>query len=82
MKCINELLKTNSNYKRIGNHRKEREGHITKYYYHYTPIVVVDDLRKTFKTNNGGWGTISTTRAINAYRRELLSIGFRELIEA
>jgi len=82
MKCINELLKSHCNYKKIGNHRKEREGHITKYYYHYTPIVTVDSLKRTFKTDNGGWGTISTTRAINAYRRELTSIGFRELIEA
>ena len=82
MKCVNELLKSNCNYKRIGNHRKEREGHISKYYYHHTPIVIVNDSEKTFKTDNGGWGTISTTRAINAYRRELTSIGFRELIEA
>jgi len=27
-------------------------------------------------------GAISTTRAINAYRRELTNIGFKELIEA
>ena len=56
---------------KLGNHRKEVEGNFTKYIYHWTAIVVVNEDEKTFYTDHGGWNTQSTNRAINSYRHQL-----------
>ena len=54
---------------RVGNHRVESFNQwgrtINNYIYHNTIICAVNENEKTFRTSNGGWGTQSTTRAIN-----------------
>lgn len=59
--------------KKLGNHRVEiHEDTVQRWYYYYaTPIVKVDYLNETITINDGGWGTSSTTRAINSYLRNL-----------
>ena len=77
MKAIEQLVKGKK--KKVGNHRVEQEGNIRRFIYHETAICTADCLQKTFTTDNGGWGTQSTTRAINAYRRELKAQGYKEV---
>lgn len=61
---------------KLGNHRKEVEGNTTKYIYHWTAIVTVNESNKTYTTNDGGWGTRSTKAAINDYKRKLNDLGY------
>lgn len=71
---------------KVGNHRVESFnecGHtINNYIYHSTIICAVNENEKTFRTSNGGWGTQSTTRAINDYRKYFKSCGYRDLDES
>lgn len=55
---------------------------VKDYIYHSTPICTVNEDRMTFSTDNGGWGTQSTTRAINDYRKYFKSCGYRDLNES
>lgn len=70
LRAIEQLL--NGERTVVGNHRCEtsnESGHeIEKYYYHSTAICTVDRNIQIFTTDNGGWGTSSTSRAINDYR--------------
>lgn len=51
---------------RQGNHWMQVENGVIRYYYHNTAICTIKDGRAVY--NNGGWGTTSTTRAINSYK--------------
>lgn len=68
MKAIKQLLNSSTS-KTIGNHSKElsQDGNVIKYIYHVTAIVIVNQLDRTITIDNGGYGTSSTTRAINSY---------------
>lgn len=76
MKAVENLIKSDRD-KKIGNHRKEIAGNTTRYIYHWTAIVTVDEAERTFTTDNGGYGTRSTTCAINDYKRKLSAIGYK-----
>lgn len=70
---------------KVGNHSKKipminRDWE--DFYYHATCICSVYHDTKSFKTDNGGWNTQSTTRAINDYRKYFKSCGYRDLNES
>jgi hypothetical protein len=77
MTCINNLLSGKA--KKQGSHRVERKGNMTEYIYYSTAICTVNETTKTFITSNGGYGTQSTTRAINCYKKELTYKGYTEV---
>lgn len=57
--------------KKLGNHRVEIQSNGEKWFYYYaTAIAKVNFSNRTITINDGGWGTSSTTRAINSYLRE------------
>ena len=46
------------------------------FYYHLSPVCVVNLCTKTFKLDDCGYKTSSTTRTLNAYLDELTARGF------
>ena len=76
MTTITNLIQATTN-KKQGNHRKEIKGIFSNYIYHSSIICTVDEIKKTFYTNNCGYGTRSTTRAINEYKRQLTMQGYQ-----
>ena len=62
--------------KTIENHKVEifASGKAT-FIYHWTPICIVDENGSVTITN-GGWKTVSTTQACNAYKAEFTSHGY------
>ena len=72
LKAVKDLVTSEHDLTR-GNHRVEYtevNGHYTaNFWYHSTIICSVDFHDETFKTDNGGWSTQSTNRAINDYRK-------------
>lgn len=74
MRTVEKLLNASRDMK-SGNHRVEHItnnfGHeVRKFYYYATVIAYVNDTKRTF-TIDASYGSSSTTRACNAYRREL-----------
>lgn len=70
---------------KVGNHSKKllmNNRDWEDFYYHSTCICSVDHNSKSFKTNNGGWGTSSTTRAINDYRKYFIGLGYKDCTES
>jgi len=51
---------------KAGNHRFELVEGVARFYYHNTAICIVGN--GATKYTNGGWNTLSTTRAINSYK--------------
>ncbi|WP_090739315.1 hypothetical protein [Paenibacillus sp. Mc5Re-14] len=81
MKTVQQLAQAN-NDKKIGSHQvkysKQEEG--TRFFIYYnTTICTVDDVNKTFSID-ASYGTQSTTRACNAYRRHFLDEGYSEIV--
>lgn len=70
MKTVEKLLQAD-NSKTLGNHQVIVSGNKRKFIYHSTVICEVDDSNRTFKLDNGGYWTSSTSRALSAYRNEL-----------
>lgn len=69
MKCIDTLISSKKN-KRVGNHSLEITDDGTElYYYYWTVICEVNHTKGQIIINDGGYGTSSTTRAINDYLR-------------
>lgn len=69
LKACEKLLDYNGtkNSMKVGSHRVEKSHNFEKYFYHWTCIYkVLHDERKII-IDNGGYGTSSTTRAINSY---------------
>lgn len=60
----------------VGNHSVKSGELVDRYYYHNTAICVVNRKERRFYTDNGGWATSSTTRAINNYTSYLKSLGY------
>lgn len=79
MKTVVNLLNADGDSKKLGSHKMERRGNVRGFIYYSTEICTVDDLSKTFSVQNGGYGTQSTTRAMNAYRKELEYEGYNEI---
>lgn len=79
MTTVYNLVHTSASRKTLGNHRMERTETGRNFIYHWTTICTVNDVDRTYHTDNGGWGTSSTTRAINAYKREFNSMGYTEV---
>lgn len=70
MQTVKNLSQSDRN-KKLGNHRVEIQDNGEKWFYYYaTPIAKVNYSNRTITVDNGGYGTSSTTRAINAYIRE------------
>ena len=60
-----------------GNHRvKSYSNNTREFIYHSTVICTVNDSTRTFNTDNGGWNTQSTTRAINSYKQAFTEKGY------
>lgn len=82
MKTMKNLLNADGD-KTLGNHyvtnKTNNFGHqLRAFTYFSTVICLVNDTKKTF-TIDDSWGSQSTTRACNAYRRELTSQGYEEV---
>ena len=75
MKTVKALLSA-SNNKTAGNHSVKHIGTMRYFRYHESIICYVNDYTKQFSVNHHGWFTQSTTRAINAYKRELTNSGY------
>ena len=84
LKAIEQLVTGERTH--VGNHRvesfNERGQTIDNYIYHCTVICTVNENERTFKTSNGGWGTSSTTRAINDYRKWFKDRDFSEVFNS
>ena len=61
-----------------GNHGFNRveSRNMIEFYYHLSPVCVVNLRTKTFKLDDCGYKTSSTARTLNAYRYELTARGF------
>jgi hypothetical protein len=79
MTAIDNLVSAKNN-KKAGNHKVEFVfgGNARNFIYYWTTICGVDDVAKTFYIDSS-YGTQSTTRTCNAYRREFLSRGYKEV---
>lgn len=77
--AIRTLTESNT-AKRVGNHAVtiSRDG-CKHFIYHATEICTVDPVARNFTTDNGGWNTQSTNRAINDYRRYYTAMGYTEV---
>lgn len=81
MKAIKTLIEAAFNgvaTARKGNHGfiRDEGRYMIVFYYHMSPVCVVDLMTHTFKLNHCGYHTSSTTRTLNAYRDELTALGF------
>lgn len=75
LKSVEKLVKGDA--KKVGNHcTVKHDNGIQEFFYYATAICTVNHSLKTFTTDNGGWGTSSTSRAINDYIREFTSRGY------
>ena len=86
LKAVEQLVKGYRNC--IGNHRVEHSEDtygskhtIDRYYYHSTAICTADITTQRFTIDDGGWGTQSTSRAINDYRKWFISHYYDEVFD-
>lgn len=81
MKTVQTLVKANNDMK-VGNHQvkhsKQEEGG-RFFIYFDTTICTVDDENKKFWID-ASYGSQSTTRACNEYRKHFLAEGYSEII--
>lgn len=78
LKSVEKLI--NAEAVKVGNHSRKDFGSVVEYYYHQTAIIIVDSVQHTVIVNDGGWGTSSTTRAINSYLEYYKPMGY-EIID-
>lgn len=71
LKTVEKLVNAKGNMK-IGNHSVEHIGNSRRFYYYGTAICVADDKYRLVYFDNGGYFTLSTTRAINSYKEYFL----------
>lgn len=74
-----KMLVTADHNTTMGNHNVRISGDERRFTYHSTVICFVNDRMRVFSTDNGGWNTMSTNRAINDYRRYFLGLGYKDL---
>lgn len=81
MQTVKNLI-SSTNSKKLGNHRVEVVNNMgiphRKYIYYSTVIAREYPDTKEFIIDDS-YGTASTTRACNAYRKEFLDKGYTEL---
>lgn len=75
MKTVKALLGAATS-RTMGNHGVKHIGTMRYFKYHDTIICCVNDYTKQFSVDHHGWYTQSTTRAINAYKHELNTMGY------
>lgn len=80
LKCVEQLVESTSNHKRIGNHCKKENNQKIAYFYHETPIITIWKDDQTLEIRNGGWNTRSTNYAIKCYL-ELLGKTASQIID-
>lgn len=72
LKCVEKLVNA-TNDTRYGSHRVEilsdNGDIIKKFYYHESPICIVNESQKCCILDNCKWNTISTNRALSSYRQ-------------
>lgn len=85
LKAVKDLVTSEHDLTR-DNHRVEYtevNGHYTANFWYFQTIICSVDFRdETFKTNNGGWDTPSTNRAIKDYRDYYNSNGYSEVFDS
>lgn len=61
-----------------GNHSFicDKGKNVIVFYYHISPVCVLDLHTKSFKLDHCSYETSSTTKTLNAYRDELTARGF------
>ena len=72
LKSIEKLIDAAVNgaeHKSLANHSFQKRNGLYYFYYHFTPICIVDPEQKTMVLDDGGWKTTSTKRSINDYRK-------------
>lgn len=83
LKTIKKLV--TSTESRLGNHRvttREDKGDVFRDYYYFDTVICSANMsRKVFKTDDGGWNTNSTNRAISDYRYYYNGLGYVEVFE-
>jgi hypothetical protein len=79
MKTVKNLLKADGN-KTLGNHSVVETSSGRDFIYFSTVICSVNDIKRTFRVDNGGYSTPSTARAISSYRYELRNT-HKEILE-
>lgn len=81
MKTIDKVLRIlwmTGNEISVGNHSARKiyaNGVAVRFYYHFNNICTIY-TDGTFTVDNCGWGTSSTTRAINYYKKTLKEQGY------
>lgn len=78
MVAIENLVKSDKATAKQGNHSKRVDGERVSFIYHWTTICQILP-GKQFWTDNQGWGTRSTNKAVAAYRRFLTGLGYTEV---
>ena len=77
MKFVEVLALAGQN-KRVGNHRVViNEDGTREFYYYSTVICRADYFFKKFAVDDS-YGTVSTKRAVNAYRKYFTEMGYKE----
>jgi hypothetical protein len=79
MRTYAEKLTSATSYMKCGNHKVIFTETGREFIYWSTAICVVNDVEKTFYTDNGGYNTSSTNRAINQYRCYFTERGYKEV---
>jgi hypothetical protein len=83
MKTVQTLASATKDMK-MGNHRvrfikDEKQGINGRDFFYYDTIICgVDDNRKLFYID-ASYGSVSTTRACNAYRKHFIALGYTEI---
>lgn len=83
MKTVEKLTKAKRNMK-AGNHRVEIVEYGTgavRYYYYYNTIVATEYPAEGNFSIDDSYGTVSTTRVCNAYRKHFEYDGYTEIKE-
>jgi len=80
LRSVEHLLENHSD-KTIGNHMSVHlnTSNIVKYFYFSTAICVVNHNKRQYYTDNGGWNTSSTNRAIHSYKQNFDNLGYEKV---
>lgn len=77
MKVVEVLALADYN-KKVGNYSVVIHSDGTREFYYYNTVICrTDDFFKRFAVDDS-YGTVSTKRAVNAYRKYFTGIGYKE----
>ena len=77
MKFVEVLALAGQN-KRVGNHRVVVHNDGTREFYYYDTVICRADYFFKKFTLDDSYGTVSTKRAVNAYRKYFTEMGYKE----